>query len=406
VRDAAPRRRFYSSVPAQTLIALLFDVTGLFAGGLISIFAPQFGRAPWILALFPPILTIRGDISGIFSGNLTTMLHLGVIHPRIRGNTDSYRSLISAIFVLTFVDTLAMGVISFALNLLFNRVAFTQLYVFITVPTVACIMAVALSIPLTSLIAIVTYRRGLDPDILVYPLLSSINDVVVTASFAVAVSVVLAGGAAYYLLGVVFLGLMFLCAFFTWRNRRDELFSKTLREGAGVVTLSSLFGSINGIFLSGLSKSLLRHPGLVVLYPALIDTLGDIGSIVGSLTTTSLALGYVKGFKEEVREGMRRMIKVEAVAALIHIVFGVVAYFIVVPSSSEASLLFLVGVALVSNLFTFSIISVFALVVAFLAFRRGLNPDNVVIPAITSTSDTAATLSILPALALIKLIGI
>ena len=406
MRESAPWRRFSSSVPAQALVALSFNVISLFAGGLISLFTPQFQAASWILALFPPILTIRGDISGIFSGNLTTMLHLGLIRPQIRGNTDIYRRLISAVFVLTFIDTLAMGGISFALNLLFKRARLMQFYIFACVPTVSCIMAVAISIPLTSLIAIAAYRKGLDPDILVYPILASVNDIVVTASFVATASLIVVGDAALYVLGAVFLAFLILSVLLAWRNRNVEFFSKTLGEGTAVVTLSSFFGSVNGFLLSGLAQSLILYPGLVVLYPALTSMLGSIGSIMGSTTTTSLALGYVSSFSSEVRPGLKTMIQVEAVAALMHIVLGVSAYVMVEPAFRGASLPFLAGVALVSNLSSFLVISVFALVVAFLAFKRGLNPDNVVIPAITSTSDTVATLSILPALAIFKLFGI
>ncbi|RLI09889.1 hypothetical protein DRO42_03105, partial [Candidatus Bathyarchaeota archaeon] len=210
----------------------------LLAGGVISLFTPRFRASPWILALFPPILTIRGDISGILSGNLTTMLHLGLIRPRIRGNTDAYRSLVCAVLVLTFVDTLAMGVISFSLNLLFGRASLTQLYIYATVPTVACIMAVAVSIPLTSLTAIAAYRKGLDPDILVYPILASVNDIVVTVSFAATASLVIAGGLGFHLLGVAFLTVMILCVLLAWRSRHAELFVQTLREGTVVVILS------------------------------------------------------------------------------------------------------------------------------------------------------------------------
>ena len=404
MKDARPWRRFHRSVPAQTLVALSFNVVSLFAGALIYLIAPRFRTATWILALFPPILTIRGDISGIFSGNLTTMLHLGLVRPRIRGNTEIYHRLVSTVFVITFIDTLGMGLISFTMNFLLNRVSLGQLYLFAYVPTISCIMTVALTLPLTSLIAIATFRRGLDPDILVYPILSSINDIVVAASFVATVSLVMAADAAPYLLEAVFIGIMLISLFLAWRNRRNEFFSKTIREGATIVILSSIFGSINGVFLSSLKQSLLHHPGIVVLYPALMSGLGNIGSIVGSVTTTSLALGYVRSFREEVRTGLRRIFQVEAVAALMHIVFGIVAYLIVRPTSRLASLPFLMGVALVSNLSSFLVISVFALVVAFYAFKRGLNPDNVVIPAITSTSDTVATLSMLPAIAILKLI--
>ena len=58
----------------------------------------------------------------------------------------------------------------------------------------------------------------------------------------------------------------------------------------------------------------------------------------------------------------------------------------------------LVVVAVSANVSSFIIISLLALVVANITFKRGLNPDNLVIPAITSISDSVATLCIFPAI--------
>lgn len=405
MKDTGPRRRFYNSIPAQTLIALSFNILSLFAGGIISIFTPQFQAAPWILALFPPILTIRGGIGGIFSGNLTTMLHLGLIRPRIRGNTALYSQLVSAVFVITLIDTLAMGMFAFALNLVLGGASLRQLFIFASVPTVACVMAMAFSIPLTSIIAIATYGRGLDPDIIVYPILASVNDIVVTATFVTTTFFMLVGGLFQHLLWGMFILILIISGVLVWRNRRVGFFLQTVREGMTVVIMSSLFGSVNGFFLSSMSRNLLRYPGLVVLYPALTNALGNIGSIVGSTTTTSLALGYVRNFVEEIRNALERISQVEVVALLMHVVFGVVTYLMVKPTAPEARFSSLVGVALFSNLSSFLLISLFALFVAFIAFKRGLNPDNVVIPVITSLSDSVATLAFFPALTILKLIG-
>jgi mgtE-like transporter len=406
VKDTGPRRRLYDSVPAQTLIALSFNVISLFAGGLISIFTPKFQAAPWILALFPPLLTIRGGIGGIFSGNLATMLHLGLIRPQIRGNTALYNQLVSAVFVITLIDTLAMGMFSFGLNLVFGRASIGQLFIFMSVPTLACVMAMALSIPLTSLIAITTFRRGLDPDILVYPILASVNDIVVTAVFVATVFLALAGGLFLLLLASIFILILILSGLLVWRNRRVSFFPRTIKEGTTVVIMSSIFGSVNGIFLSNMSRNLIQCPGVVVLYPALTNALGNIGSIVGSTTTTSMALGYVRSLVGEVRNALGRVSQVEVVALLMHVFFGVIAYLIVRPTTSDASFPSLGGVALFSNLSSFLLISLFAIVVAFLAFKWGLNPDNVVIPVITSMSDTVATLALFPALIILKFIGV
>ncbi len=402
MRGTGPRRHLYDSVPAQTLIALSLNVISLFAGGLISVFNPYFEGHLWILALFPPILTLRGGIGGIFSGNLSTMLHLGLIRPRLRGNTRQYNELVSAVFVVTLLDAQAMGLIAFTLNLVLGRVSLGQLLIFAIVPTVSLALTQLVTIPLTSLIAITTFRKGLDPDILVYPILASINDIVVTTSFVLTIFLVLQGGSLHYLLGSLFVLIVCLCCLLAWRNRRIEFFQKTIMEGTAVVILASLLGSANGIFLSGLSKTLLKHPGLIVIYPALTNALGNIGSIIGSTRTTNLALGYGKNLKEETLGSLSAILRVESIALLMHIVFGVIAYSIVKFTLPGVDLVFLIGIAVLSNLSTFLVISLFSIVLAHYSFERGLNPDNIVIPVITTTSDTVATIALIPALTILK----
>jgi mgtE-like transporter len=139
------------------------------------------------------------------------------------------------------------------------------------------------------------------------------------------------------------------------------------------------------------------------MYPALTNALGNIGSIIGSQATTGMALGTARGFREELEDAGREIAKVEAPAALMHVVFAFTAWLITRPGASLTTLL---AVALTANLLSFGVISVFALYSAHQAFERGLNPDNVVIPAITTLSDSAATLALSPAVAAARLLSL
>ena len=369
----------------------------------MAVFTPVFSASPWILALFPPILTVRGGIGGIFSGNLATMMHLGLVKPRIRGNTEQYRGLIKSVIVITVMDTLVLGAFSFMVNIINGSAHLGQWFLFISVPTVACTLAVCLSIPITSLIAIETFKRGLDPDILVYPILASINDIVVTVFFVSVVFLNLWGGVFYWFFTAIFVAIICVVGYLAVKSRDDVFFQQTIREGTFVVILSSVFGGINGVFLSNLGPSLTAMPGLMTMYPALTNALGNVGSIIGSKTTTDIALGYSKSFMEELKESGKRIVQVEVPAAFMHVVFGVIAF--ILSMGQGAALMPLIGVALSCNLMSFIIITVFALWSAHLAFERGLNPDNVVIPAITSVSDTTATLALTPAIMVSRLLG-
>jgi mgtE-like transporter len=271
---------------------------------------------------------------------------------------------------------------------------------------VACIGAVSISIPITSILAIETYKRGLDPDILVYPILASINDVVVTVFFMLTIFTVLKGGVYFTFLVTIYIVILAIISYIGYNNISNAFFIQTIKEGFFVVIMSSVFGGMNGVFLSRLSKNLSKSPGLVVLYPALTNALGNIGSIIGSKTTTNMALGYARTFKEELMDAGVSIVQVEVPAAFMHIVFAILSFFIVGKNTLNNNLSFLIAVSIMSNLISFLVISIFALFSAYQAFQRGLNPDNIVIPAITSISDTTATLSVTPAIFVAHLIGL
>jgi mgtE-like transporter len=396
--------QFFNTVPGQTFLALSFNIISLFAGGLMAVFTPEFTASPWILALFPPVLTVRGGIGGIFSGNLATMLHLGLVKPQLRENTENYYSLVKSVMVITVFDAIILGIVSFFLNLISGNTSFQNWFIFILVPTVACVLAVSVSIPLTSYIAIVTYNRGLDPDILVYPILASLNDIIVTLFFVGTVLLVLYQGIWIRILALIFLLIIGGAIYLTRSSWVDRFFQQTLREGSFIVIVSSLFGSVNGLLLSRLGNILARHPGLMAMYPALTNSLGNIGSIIGSKTTTGMALGVTKSAIEDIEGTLRGIMEVEVPAAFMHVIFAITGYFITGPGTHGISLAFLLFTALGTNLLSFLFIAVFAIFSANLAYKRGLNPDNIVIPAITTLSDTTATVCLSPAVMLAILI--
>jgi mgtE-like transporter len=332
------------------------------------------------------------------------MLHLGTVRPQLRDNTDEYWNLVKSVLVITVVDTLILGTFSFIINVISGSASLDQFILFLLVPTVACMLAVLTSIPITSFIAIETFNRGLDPDILVYPILASINDIVVTTYFVSVIFLVLWGGVFYSFLVLLFLLILALIGYLGSLMRVEKFFQHTMREGTFVVVISSIFGSINGVLLSNLAPTLKARQGLMTLYPALTNSLGNIGSIIGSQMTTNLALGYSKSFIEEIKESSRSIIQVEIPAFMMHIVFGVISFLL--SLGQGAKLIPLIFIALSCNLLSFLIISLFALWSAHVSFERGLNPDNIVIPAITSLSDTTATIVVSPAIFLAQLFGL
>lgn len=381
----------------QALIALAFDLGGLLAGRIALIFLPLLQSAPWVLALFPPLLSVRGSIGGILSGKLSTMLHSGEAEPRLIGNTRQFYSLIRAIFVLTFADAVVIGALAFLINLLFDAAVVHQISFFVVVPPLTCLISMTVVIPMVSLVGIITFKRGLDPDVILYPVMSTVDDVVVTVCYVAVVNLALTGIALSTMyIAVLLLGGLFIVILARYRG--EAVFKRTLTEGAPIVLLSTLLGIFGGIGLASLREEIERRPSVLILYPALIDTLGDIGAILGSMETTKLALGYSRSFRETFKETVIDLLSVEIAGAVMHVVFGLVAFLVARTTGFSPALLLLVAIALISNLVSFLFISVFSLAIATQTFKHGLDPDNFTIPLVTSVSDVGATLALMAAL--------
>lgn len=381
------------SVLKQSLLALSFDLGGLFAGRLAIIFTPFLQSAPWVLALFPAMITVRGTIGGVLAGRLSTMLHTGEIEPRLRGNTEQFYSFIRGVFSLTLVDSLLIGLLSFGVNLLAGVTDLQNLPYFLTISVLTCMISVTIGVPIASSAAIIVFKRGLDPSIIVYPLMSTVEDILVTTLYVTIVRLALLYNTLFGMALTVVILQVFIF-FMIASHRRERVFRRTLMEGVPAVLLTSLLGTFGGTILASLKEQIEEIPSILVLYPSLIDTLGDIGSILGSMQTAKLALGYVQSFRNLLKGTLIDLISVETAAFLMHVVFGVVAFLLGSATGLAPNLMFLVSIALITNVITFSMISMLSLATAIQTFKFGLDPDNLVIPMVTSVSDLIATTSL------------
>jgi len=385
------------AVLLQSLLALTFDIGGILSGRIVLLFSPIFESSPWILAIYPPLLSVRGNIGGIFSGRFSTMLHVGEAEPRLRRNTSEFYSLVRAIFFLTFVDTAGSGFIAFTVNSLFGNAMLSDLFFYVIVPPVTSLFAMAIAIPFVSYIGVSAFRKGLDPSILLYPAMSTMDDILITLCYVLVVTVAMLPGGST---GIQVVAVLMCIFFFTMfvKQRGARAFRRTVVEGGPMILLSSLLGTFAGVGLVGLRDEISRKPSILMLYPALIDTLGDIGSILGTMHTAKLALGYTSSFYAALRETLVDLVSVEVAGAMIHLVFGIVTFLIAGVTGIPSNLSLLVKVALLSNLLSFLLVSALSLLVATQTFKYGLDPDNFVIPAVTSVSDVGATIALMASL--------
>jgi mgtE-like transporter len=388
------RGLFNRRVFSQSLLALTVNVGGLLSGRLTVIFQPLFTAHTWILAIFPLVLTVRGGTSGILSGKLGTTLHTGEIKPQLRKNTQSFYSLLSSIYVLTFVNTVGMGFTCFGINLFLQQTALNNLIYYLITPILTCVLGVLFTIPITLFVAIKAFKSGLNPDILVYPTMSTINDIVVSVIYLIVVSLMIEGERHILVMKFFIILIAASSIILSIKYRHEEMFKQTLKEGTPIVLLCSIFGTLNGITLASFRGTIERQPSILILYPALMNILGSIGSIIGSLETTKLALGYFSSFYGVLKNAVSDILTVETTALMIHGFLIGTVYALGSFTNIPVDPIFIIKVALLSNIFSFLVVSLFSIIVATQTFKRGLDPDNFVIPLTSSISDTVLTLTL------------
>ena len=170
----------------------------------------------------------------------------------------------------------------------------------------------------------------------------------------------------------------------------------TIREFLFTLFFVSIIANVAGSLLNRISGNTIYR-----VYPALLATIGGVGSIIGSTATTKLALGLIEPTFSSIKQHIN-----EITGSWVASIIMFVAYaFLSVVISGTATLQELVKFTgqLLNNKRSccVSIMAIIAYTVAIYTFRRGWNPDNFVIPIESSLADTITTAAIIISLALI-----
>ena len=383
----------------ETLLAFFFDLGGLFAGFIVAFQLGVFRLSPWAIALYPAIVSAKGVIGGLLSGRLSTALHLGTIYPRFFRNTKSFYKLIEALIVITLATGTAMSAISVVFGYLFWGITLADFPVILSV--VVATMAIGLFLSLLTIkIAFISFKKGLDPDIIVYPVMSTLADIFITICYIVILNLFFFLDLGKWIIAIIGLVHLLLVFYIFSRNLHEPEFIKTLKESLATLMFVAFIVNITGTVLKGISTFVEDRREIYTVYPALIDMVGDVGSVVGSTATTKLALGLLAPSFSSIRKHAKNIFSAWTASIIMFVVLAISALSIhgMFSFSTFSSLM---PVLLVANVIAVAAIVLLSYGVSILTFKHGLDPDNFVIPIESSFADSAMSVALLMALLLV-----
>jgi len=395
---ALSAKNSFAGALRQSVVAMAFNILGIVAGTTIAYQLGLFGLNPWVIALYPPILSARGVIAGLFCGRLSTGLHLGTVKSRFHGNTKSFHLLYKAIVTLTLEASIAMSLVAALFGSVFLQIPTTDLVSIMAVTVATMALSLIIISPLTMIVSFLSFRHGLDPDIVVYPIESTVSDVLITLTYILVVNLfLLFGSQGRFLTVSIGLVLVFVATYLLPKNLKEPEFIKTIKESFLTLLFVSFIVNVTGSALGKIAEFVGGRREIYTVYPAMIDTMGDVGSIVGSTATTKLALGTLKSSFSSIRNHAAEISGAWASSLILFCVYSILSL-LIQGLFNLPNLVRFTALLFATNLVAASAIILISFAVAILTYQRGLDPDNFVIPIESSIADSLTTISLFFAL--------
>lgn len=187
-----------------------------------------------------------------------------------------------------------------------------------------------------------------------------------------------------------------------------EVTAKAYREALGPLLLSVGGGLFAGLVLGGMQADLESIRGLLVLVPALLATRGNVYGAFAARIASGLHQGLIDPHVDTGDERLRAATAVAMSNSLIASGFAAVLtvgalVWLGMPSASLVSLL---AIALIAAFLSGLALTVVVILVMFLGFRRGIDPDTLVGPLVTTTGDVIGIAFLLLAVDIVVGVGV
>lgn len=382
----------------QGLVALVLSTLAAFAAGLtLSAITGTLEELPGLLILIPAAVGMRGVISGSTGARLGTSIATGLFEVSWRrGGVLRHNAIVG--FVLTLASSLYIAALARLAAVAFNEPSI-PLPDLVTISVVGGAIGAVLVLIATIGLAVVSFRRGYDLDVVGTPVITAVGDMVTLpalflATFLVRSEIVSDVLAALCLVAAavgIVAGL-----------RMEPTIRRTIIEMTGVLLIVPILDVLAGTLLESQSERFFRYPGLLILIPPFISQAGALGGILSSRLSSKLRLGVItpRGLPEApaVVDGSLVVVFGLTIFAFIGLLGSALGE---VWGRAAPAVATTVWGTVLAGLMLLPIILVLGYYLAVGTERFGLDPDNHTVPLSTGLMDLAGVVAFVAAMSLL-----
>lgn len=377
----AGSRLILTGLCALLVSAAASSVAGIYLGSVRE----NLLLIPGLMVLLPSIIHIRGSIAGVLASRLSSAMHLGEFSVDF-GEGSVLGDNIRVSFVVTILIAFVLGIFAYAASRIFGYpvIGVTDL---VLISVVTGILAGTVVTGITLLIALASYRYGLDLDMIAAPTVTTFGDIITLPILMISAAfVMLLDPLARLILGGVAVGLTVAAIIYTLH--RPEGIGPIVRENIGLLIPLSVIGTMAGLTYSSSLDILVATAAFLILIPPFTGILGSIGGILGSRLSTGMHTGEINPtFIPEGNVAHHFIISYLYTLILLPLLALIAHGAAVLMGSNSPGPGMLVIISLAAGLIVMTLVIGVAYITASLSFRYGLDPDNFGIPVITSLID-------------------
>ncbi len=164
-------------VRESVFVILICIVLDLQAGIILDLNLNSFLQWTALLLLIPSYLAMGGNIGIILGSRLSSALYLGTIEPNFSQWTKTAKENLAASLLLGLSAFIFVGMITFVVSVFLN-LSFPDIGRLLLLTIVSGFLLIVCLSLLTFFTAILAFRRGLDPDNIIAPIIATSGDLI------------------------------------------------------------------------------------------------------------------------------------------------------------------------------------------------------------------------------------
>ena len=173
------------------------------------------------------------------------------------------------------------------------------------------------------------------------------------------------------------------------------MFAKEMvKQSLPLLIFCGIGGILAGSTLGVMTSLLEQIPGLIVVIPAIIAMRGNISTAFGSRLGSAYHLGVIDADNMWNEELKQNIIGSLVLSFVISILIGILAYFSSVLLGVTPDILMLITIVLLAGIVSAIILTIMTVVIIYLVFKRGYDPDNITGPALATFGDIVTMMCI------------